>query len=218
VIDRKASACCSRLRVWAVVPAKSRDPYRGIFLWPMWLTLSATISIGAMGPGFRLRSSSYGGQARPGRQRSERQVTTFSRRVLRPSYSFGSPSQDRGRREGRVPTAPAVRVQQKAPGRTTGTSRTSGLPCAMVLRLIRALLGAPGFLATVTCATLAHHHRFGISVGMPGPHDFVVRNDLVRRCASCALRNHRVHRIPPPTSVTIAIRPSCGGGMATRYH
>ena len=30
---------------------------------------------------------------------------------------------------------------KKARGRTTGTSRTSGLPCAMVLRLIRALPG-----------------------------------------------------------------------------
>jgi hypothetical protein len=28
------------------------------------------------------------------------------------------------------------------------------------------------------------------------------------------LRRYRVHRIPHPTSVTIAIRPSCGGGMA----
>src|SRR5882672_5175337 len=39
----------------------------------------------------------------------------------------------RGRREGRVPTAPMVRVQQKARGRTTGTGGSSGLPCAMVL-------------------------------------------------------------------------------------
>jgi hypothetical protein len=29
-----------------------------------------------------------------------------------------------------------------------------------------------------------------------------------------ALRRCRVHRIPRPTSVTIAIRPSCGCGMA----
>jgi hypothetical protein len=32
---------------------------------------------------------------------------------------------------------------------TTGTSRSSGLPCATVLRLIRDLPGAPGFLATM---------------------------------------------------------------------
>jgi len=32
---------------------------------------------------------------------------------------------------------------------TTGLAATSGLPCTMALRLIRALPGAPGFLATV---------------------------------------------------------------------
>src|SRR5437764_12482245 len=75
-----------------------------------------------------------------------------------------------------------VRVQQEARGRTTG-GRTSGLPCAMVLQLIRALLGAPGFLATVSARSEAssrqrqHARRvaLGISVGMPGPHDFAVR-------------------------------------------
>jgi hypothetical protein len=39
----------------------------------------------------------------------------------------------RGRRKGRVPIAPMVRVQQKARGRTTGDGRTSGLPCAVGL-------------------------------------------------------------------------------------
>src|SRR6267142_2007946 len=52
----------------------------------------------------------------------------------------------RGRREGRVPTAPMVRVQQKARGRTTGTGGSSGLPCAMVLRLIRDLPGDHAWL------------------------------------------------------------------------
>jgi hypothetical protein len=40
-----------------------------------------------------------------------------------------------------MPIAPMVRVQQKARGRTTGTSRTTGLPCATVLTLIRDLPG-----------------------------------------------------------------------------
>src|SRR5260370_16698077 len=53
-------------------------------------------------------------------------------------FSF-RPRNRRGRREGRVPTAPMVRVQQKARGRTTGTGGSSGLPLAMVLRLIRDL-------------------------------------------------------------------------------
>ena len=57
----------------------------------------------------------------------------------------------RGRREDRVPTAPMVRVQQKARGRTTGSAGTPGLPCAMVLRLIRGLPGETGLCC--------HRHR-----------------------------------------------------------
>src|SRR6266481_2159263 len=56
------------------------------------------------------------------------------------------PRNRRGRRKGRVPTAPMVRVQQKARGRTTGTGGSSGLPCAMVLRLICALPGDHAWL------------------------------------------------------------------------
>jgi hypothetical protein len=48
------------------------------------------------------------------------------------------------------------------------------------------------------------------SVGVSGPHDFAVRNNIARPHARSARRYHRVHRIPRPTSVTIAIRPSCG--------
>ena len=47
------------------------------------------------------------------------------------------------------------------------------------------------------------------SVGVSGPHDFAVR----AQCHS-SFDITRVHRIPHPTSVTIAIRPSCGCGMA----
>jgi hypothetical protein len=56
---------------------------------------------------------------------------------------------------------------------------------------------------------LSCHHRLAdisakldISVGMSGPHDFAVR------VASLVLRRSHVHRIPRPTSVTIAKRPS----------
>ena len=42
---------------------------------------------------------------------------------------------------------------QKARGRTTGSAETTGIPCAMVLRLIRDLLGEPGLFATVTRKT-----------------------------------------------------------------
>ena len=58
---------------------------------------------------------------------------------------------------------------------------------------------------------------------MPGPHGFAVRISAARLHAGASLtrfsspcnghwraRRYRVHRIPYPTSVTIAIRPSCG--------
>jgi hypothetical protein len=44
--------------------------------------------------------------------------------------------------------------------------------------------------------------KLDASVGASGPHDFAVRVGAVRR------QPLRVHRIPRPTSVTIAIRPS----------
>src|SRR5256885_6361534 len=48
--------------------------------------------------------------------------------------------------------------------------------------------------------------KLDASVEASGPHDFAVRVSTVRqRCL-------RVHRIPCPTSVTIAIPPSCGTG------
>jgi hypothetical protein len=42
-----------------------------------------------------------------------------------------------------------------------------------------------------------HRHQLGISVGMPGPHDFAVRE---RRRSSCGAAH--VHRIPRSTFVT----------------
>ncbi len=50
--------------------------------------------------------------------------------------------------------------------------------------------------------------EFDASVGASGPHGYAVRVNALR------LARRRVHRIPRPTSVTIAIRPSCGNGMA----
>jgi len=46
--------------------------------------------------------------------------------------------------------APMARLQQgKQAAVTTGKAGTTGIPCAMVLRLIRALPGVPGLLASV---------------------------------------------------------------------
>jgi hypothetical protein len=72
---------------------------------------------------------------------------------------------------------------------TTGTPKHSGIPCTMVLRLIRVLLGVPGLLATVA---LGHLSGLDPSVGRSGPHDFTVRAQLPLACgigasiASCS--------------------------------
>jgi hypothetical protein len=54
-------------------------------------------------------------------------------------------------------------------------AETTGVPCAMALRLIRGLLGVPGFLATVARGIITR--RLDPSVGGSGPHDFAVRRD-----------------------------------------
>jgi len=90
--------------------------------------------------------------------------------------------------------APMARLQQKTQAAgTTGSARTTGIPCAMVSRFIRALPGVPGFLATVACQSSrqAWSQRRGIRTTRfrhpPRPR------------SSCAAQS--VHRIPPPTFV-----------------
>jgi hypothetical protein len=67
-----------------------------------------------------------------------------------------------------------ARLQQKTQAAvTTGLAGSTGIPCAMVLRLIRAFLGVPGFLATVALRIITA--KLDPSVGRSGPHDFAVR-------------------------------------------
>ena len=54
-----------------------------------------------------------------------------------------------------------------------------------------------------------HRHQVDISVEMSGPHDFAVRGSM-----PFVAWHDRVHRIPRPTFVTIAKRPSGEGGTA----
>ena len=51
-----------------------------------------------------------------------------------------------------------------------------------------------------------HYRQLDASVEASGPHGFAVRGKRIR------LLRYRVHRIPHPTSVTIAKRPSFGAG------
>jgi hypothetical protein len=120
---------------------------------------------------------------------------SHSRNAMRPGFSIDPPSSEtRGRREGRVPFAPMVRVQQKKHAAEPQVrAGTPGLPCAMVLRLIRVLPGETGLCCHRRRRDAKHHRQFSTCIGAPGPHDFAVRDMLfvVQRIASIASRFQR---------------------------
>src|SRR6185437_11697624 len=113
------------------------------------------------------------------------------------------PSESRGRRESRVPAAPAAsRAMKKAHELvTTGTPQSSGLPCATVYDLWRALPGVHDLLVIVARAMRqAHCREFSTSQGVPGPHVFAVRENRrssVGVFASIASRPAFVTTRPP---------------------
>src|SRR6202030_4324016 len=132
------------------------------------------------------------------------------------------PSKNRGRRECRVHAAPtALRANKKDARRPTQVRRNhSDTPCAMALRLLRALPGVPGFLAPVVLSISAFRpqgrnrvsRRLDPSVGGSGPHGLTVRiaPHLLRPNASIAARLTSGDEWPS--------RPSCRGGMASLNH
>jgi hypothetical protein len=86
----------------------------------------------------------------------------------------------------------------------TGNTRHS--PRNGFNKLLRALPGEPGFLATVACGY--RFRRLDTSVGVSGPHDFAVRETAP---FVSALPTSIASR---PASVTIASRPSEWDRMA----
>ena len=114
------------------------------------------------------------------------------------------PPSNRGRREDRVPAGThGPRATKKHAVRTTGSAeRTRPSLRNGFNGFLRALSGEPGFLATVARKMRKHLCGLSASVGAPRPHDFAVRDKIIR------LVIYRVHRIPCPTFVTIAKRPS----------
>jgi hypothetical protein len=68
----------------------------------------------------------------------------------------------------------AANAQRNAHEETTGTTEHSGIPCAMLDDLLRALPGVPCSLATVTAQGVSLA-KLDTSVGVPGPHGFVGR-------------------------------------------
>src|ERR1700730_5129997 len=109
-----------------------------------------------------------------------------------------------GRRESRVlaaPIASRAELKKHTSAVTTGSPKQSGLPCAMVYGLFRALPGDRALLPpsprrslrNLTPASGRQDHTTSPSAGN-----------------IAGLARYRVHRIPHPTFVTIAKRPSCG--------
>jgi hypothetical protein len=156
------------------------------------------------------------------RMTSNRHTSAFPRRIA-PESLLQSLAQG-GRGECRVPNAPAaLRAKNRKHASKSPRLRRDhpAFPHAMVLTAYFALSPVIG---------LSCHRRFadtGVSgplgptspsakldagVEASGPHDFAVRVSAVRPRKIFALRRIRVHRIPCPTSVTIAKRPSKGPG------
>jgi hypothetical protein len=132
---------------------------------------------------------------------ASRSRRTFSREVcliVCASSSKGAGNAGRSMR----PIAACALVTNKLTRVSQVTPESPGIPHAMVYGLLRALPGAPGFLATVACAT---SRRLDTSVGVSGPHAFSVRFRAVR---------HRHYQRPPhpdPRFVTLRNAPLWDG-------
>jgi len=124
-----------------------------------------------------------------------------------PSNREGAERSQGGRRENRVPAAPIApcakgRKHTVVDHRFTGTP---GLPCAMVLTVSFVLSPVTGLLPPSPLRSLLLKNLTPAS----GRQDHTTSPSAI-----CAVRQERirVHRIPPPTFVTIAKRPSFGTG------
>ena len=141
-----------------------------------------------------------------------RNVTSRSRGAMRPKFCISSPP---GKSEGAGKTGcaphPRSRVQWIDSGRTRAYrfGGSSGLPCAMALRLIRVRPGD-----RLSC----HRHpgkrllpsRLDASTGASGPHDFTVRSGIVR--PHIAARNTIASTATSPNVCDDGRRPSGGKG------
>jgi hypothetical protein len=148
---------------------------------------------------FRLRSLSYGGHVASLAMTRTRVRIPAARKAR--ALRQRSPSREmRGRREHRMHQS---HPRQKHAKGTPQVRRKHRHSLRNGLRLIRALLGVPGLLATVAFAK-----RPGESlIPASGDQDHTTSPSAP---ASPVLRHGSVHRIPTPTSVKIASRPSDG--------
>ncbi|GLH82019.1 hypothetical protein SSBR45G_69280 [Bradyrhizobium sp. SSBR45G] len=115
-----------------------------------------------------------------------------------------------------MPVAPMARLQQKKQAAvTTGTGRIIRPSPRNGWNGLYVLSPGTGFLPPSPARFVkTWQRRLGLSTGRPGPHDFAVRiGSFVGMIAHAATRH--AHRIPHPTLVTIAMRPSSGTGWHT---
>ena len=92
-------------------------------------------------------------------------------------------------------------AEKNAGGRYHRCCRSTGIPCAVVLTLIRSLPGAPGCLATMIRAARQRRRERNTSIGVSGRCDFTSAIMPVV-CAEKRVRHGCGHRILHPTFVT----------------
>ena len=136
-------------------------------------------------------------------------------------------SPNRGRRECRVPAAPAAsRANDETKHTsivTTGPPRSPGIPARNGFNgFLRALPGDRALLppspancsASLTPASGRQDHTTSPSAESISRQHVVDRSWETHPAITSRAQRRRVHRIPRPTSVTIAKRPSVWGGTA----
>ncbi len=101
---------------------------------------------------------------------------------------------------------PAARLRKKmqAAG-TTGSAEQPGLPCAMALRLTLRSSQGPALLPLSSAQI---QRQLDLSTGRPEPRSLTVRTVLFVRMTKGHAAARHAHRIPHPTFVTTAKRPS----------
>src|SRR6202166_4520666 len=110
-----------------------------------------------------------------------------------------------------APAVSCARMHKKTHTSIQVQRTQSGFPCAVVYGLFRALPGDRAFLPPSSLRSLLLKNLTPAS----GRQDHTT---LPSASSAFVSRAISVHRIPLPTSVTIAIRPSCGGGTTGRDH
>jgi hypothetical protein len=150
-----------------------------------------------------------------------RHTFAFPRRVFARVMHRRCPSMRRGRRECRVHAAPTALLakRKKTQARSPQVRRNhSGTPCAMALRLLRALLGVPGLLAPVAREIV---RELIPSIGGTGPHGLTVRIDThrLRANTSTASRTNESwrSRAAPPGERGMARNIACPSEKRKRF-